>query len=126
MKIVVGRNGLVTAALWAAFLYLLLLFMAFAVAPSPGLAAEPPHALVVLLSRSDDTRVETWRLLTDIAAPIGSEQGPTTSVNCAVEAMTRTALWLRDHMPGWEVKEWRCMPVAEVERFLRSHRAAEI
>jgi len=120
-----GRNSLV-AALWAALLYLLLLFLAFAVAPRSGLAGEPPQALVARLVRSDDPRIETWQLLTDLDAPVGSETGPTTSPNCTVEAMIRAPLWLRDHMPSWEISEWRCIPATEVDRFLKNHRAADI
>lgn len=124
MRFSASRN--VGAALRAALLYLLFALLAIAAAPRPGLAGEPPQALVVRLARNDDPKIEIWRSPTDLEAPVGSETGPTTSPNCAVEAMVRIPIWLRDHLPGWEVREWRCIPAADVDRFLKSHRAADI
>ena len=122
-----GRADLVKAALWAAFLYVVFALMALAIAPSAGRAAEPPQALVVRLARHDDPKVQSWRLVTDLEAPIGSETGPAvTSMACAVSAATRLALWLGDHMPGWDVTEWRCLPVNEAERFLETGKEKEI
>lgn len=124
MRIAPRRHGLVVAAPWAAFLYLL--FPIVTLGPKFGLAGEPPQALLARLVRSDDPTVEAWRVLTDLDAPIGSETGPTTSPNCAVQAMIRVPVWLREHMPGWEIREWRCIPVTGVRQFLRIHRAANI
>lgn len=126
MKFNITRRTTFATALWAVFLCLLFVLFAVAIAPQAAKAGEPPHALVVLLERSDDPGVEIWRLLTDVEAPVGSETGPTTSINCAVEAMTRIATWLHGHMPGWELKEWRCLPVGDVEGFLERHRGAAI
>ena len=124
MRIAISRHGLVVAALWAAFLYLL--FLALAFAPKSIMAGEPPQALVARLVRGDDPTVESWQVLTDLDAPPGSEAGPTTSPNCNIQAMIRVPEWLREHMPGWEIQEWRCIPVAEVRRFLSEHRGANI
>jgi len=124
MRIAKSRYGLVIAALWAAMLYLLFLVLAFA--PKSGSAGEPPQALVAWLVRGDDPTVEVWQVLTDLDAPLGSETGPTTSPNCTIQAVIRVPLWLREHMPGWDVREWRCIPVTEVRRFLSEHRAANI
>jgi len=66
MRIAISRHGLVVAALWAAFLYLL--FLALAVAPKSGIAGEPPQALVAWLVRTDDPTIETWQVLTDLGA----------------------------------------------------------
>jgi hypothetical protein len=127
MKLDASRTGLIAAALWAAFLYVVFALMTLAIAPSAGRAAEPPQALVVRLARHDDPKVQSWRLVTDLEAPIGSEAGPAvTSMACAVSAATRLALWLGDHMPGWDVTEWRCLPVAEAERFLKSGHTTDI
>ncbi len=124
MRLTIHRAG--RAALRAALLYLLFSLLALAAAPRPGLAGEPPQALVVRLARSDDPNIEIWRALTDLEAPVGSETGPTTSPNCGIEAIVRIPIWLRDHLPGWEVREWRCIPAADVDQFLKSHRAADI
>lgn len=124
MRIAISPHGFVVAALWAAFLYLL--FIALAFAPKSGMAGEPPQALVAWLVRTDDPAVETWKVLTDLDAPLGSETGPTTSPNCTIQAMVRVPMWLREHMPGWEVREWRCIPVNDVRRFLNEHRAENI
>ena len=124
MRVAISRQGLVVAAIWAAFLYLL--FLALAVAPKSGIAGEPPQALVAWLVRTDDPTIETWQVLTDLGAPLDSEAGPTTSPNCTIQAMIRVPLWLREHMPGWEIREWRCIPVTEVRQFLSEHRAANI
>lgn len=98
MRFAIRRTG--RAAVRAALLYLLFALLALAVAPRPGLAGpsaegsgpqvgEPPQALVVRLARNDDPKIEIWRSPTDLEAPVGSETGPTTSPNCAVEAMVR-------------------------------------
>jgi hypothetical protein len=123
------KDVLARAALWAAFLYLLLAFTAVAITPSARAGApagETPHALVVLLVRTDDEKTRIWEAVTDLAAPIDSETSPTSSMNCTAEAMTRMPHWLSDHRPGWDLREWRCLPVDEVEAFLKRHRGAEI
>ena len=115
------------AALWAAFLYALILLAALALAPPPARAAESPQALVVLLAHGEDPSLRSWRLISDLEAPIGSETGPAaTGMACTIQAATRLPAWLSGHMPGWEVREWRCLPVADVAAFLAAHSAADI
>lgn len=115
------------AAVWAAFLYVLALLAALALAPPPLRAAEVPQALVVLLAHGQDPRLRSWRLITDLEAPVGSETGPALSgMACAVQAATRLPTWLSGHMPGWQLREWRCLPVDEVTAFLAAHGARDI
>lgn len=118
---------LIGAALWAAFFYVLILLAALALAPRPAGAADSAQALVVLLVHAEDSRLESWRLVSDLGAPVGSETGPAaTGMACTIQAATRLPTWLAGHMPGWELREWRCLPVREVAAFLAAHRSADI
>lgn len=115
------------AALWAAFLYVLILLAALALAPQPAIALESPQALVVLLAHGEDPHLRSWRLVSDLEAPVGSETGPAaTGMACTIQAATRLATWLSGHMPGWQVREWRCLPVGQVAAFLAAHSSADI
>ncbi len=114
-------NGLTRIAIWFGILYALLIATVIATTPA---RSEIPEALLALLSKPhlDDS----WKLLTDLTAPIDSETGPTSSKSCMIQGMVRIPLWVTKHMPGWEVKEWRCVPVDEVKTFIEQHRGAEI
>ena len=90
-------------------------------------AAEAAQALIVRLTHKDDAHVQSWRVVTDLDAPVGSESGPAPSaMACNIQAATRLPNWLSTHMPGWQIREWVCLPVDEVAAFLAAHGTADI
>ena len=113
------KSRLSVAALWAAFLYLLLLFAVFIVAPRQ--AHSESWALVVLLARRDDAGAESWQVPTR-----DDRHAIPTAAGCGVAAATLLPLWVRDRMPGWEVVAWWCVPEAEAEKFIAANRSEKI
>ena len=103
----------------AGVIYAILLAVALNYAKS-----DVPQALLALLSKPQSH--ETWKVLTDLEAPIDSETGPTSSMSCMIQGGMRVGLWVESHLPGWLIKEWRCIPVTEVQSFLKQHAGADI
>ena len=121
MKVIGNRQGFVGAALWAALLYLLCFIAALTFAPRSGHSEDAAEALVVYLVSDDEREMQGWTLATNTSAPEGSMEGPMNAASCAVVGAMRIAGWAEDNWRGFSVREMRCIPVASVDSFFRSH-----
>ena len=95
---------------------LALVFVAFWIAPRP--AHSESWALVVLLARD---KAESWQVPTK-----GDDHAIPTAGGCAVAANTLLPLWVRDHMPGWDIAAWWCVPDGEAEKFIAANRGERV
>src|SRR3989304_982020 len=113
------KSRLSVAALWAAFLYLLLLFAVFIVAPRQ--AHSESWALVVLLARRDDAGAESWQVPTRDdrhAIPTAAGWGGAAAPPLPLSGPGR--------MPGRGGVGWWCVPEAEAEKFIAANRSEKI
>ena len=56
----------------------------------------------------------------------GDDHAIPTAGGCAVAANTLLPLWVRDHMPGWDIAAWWCVPDGEAEKFIAANRGERV
>lgn len=124
---------LIRATLWAAFLYVLILLAALALAPDAR--SEEARVTVVYLQSEDQPAVKGWAAVY-ARMPSGVVYSPATGeshipviskahgAGCSESGGVQQAIWLASHWQGFTILEWRCIAPDELDAFFEKARAA--